>query len=467
MLPMLSAKDDRSTPRVTSPAPVLRLEKRPLIKDLPAMKVIYSKQIISRDDPDVSPSAKPVPFGRTQSQGVERGLDKRNSSPVKATTSNIERQPADNARPLDAEKSFSQEGSKTEGTASEKFIEVTTANFRSALKSQPQPKTDTQASDSKRSGQQHEKAFIDERAKSDWLKQYGQYLKRQLEDWQVQFSLRGQKDLAQPVRPAFLIVAPDEGVTATHAKESARSPAHHSRPFARPAAIQPEAAPSKFSLNDLRKRNQTAPDLNLIADGGKPPRVPPQISGSAFKISPPRPTVLPPPSLPEEVDSPRLAGKSAHGSNQSKGGVGSSDSLSLPQFTLRKHLTPSVKSFHHSMKARLNELQHASNGIIVEQDSEDNDESIDHPRAFEASRAQSLVKRFADFKNRNKTTVPPLHRGDQASIFGTAKEKPHGQPPVKENSKIRESENESNTSELLGDRLFKDLDLSLSSGPAS
>lgn len=460
ILPMISSKEEKSTPRTHNPHTVIRLDKRPVMKEHPAMKVIYSKKIINRDDPDFSPIQNHLtPLARGESAELEKSFNSKAGGLMKATISQLAEQENIKTNSI-KENSVEGNNSKLEESTSENFIEVNELNFLSKLKNKTKPKIDTPRERNTTSPKgERSKKIIQDDAKSTWAKQYSYYLSKQLADWQAQLSLQGNKEFGESVRPAFLIIAPDESVTASHPKESDRSPVNYLNSINRPGMVQPDNNLSKYSMNNIRKRNQTAPHLNLISEIGKISKFPPKLQSSKFQKSGPyRHIDHPTPSIPEEEDSPKLHGKSVQETNPSRG-LGSSDSLSLPQFTLRKKLTPSVKSFHHSMKAKINELQHASNSIIVEQDSEDNDESIDQPATFGADHDNSLAKRFVDFKIRNKTTVPPLHKGDQSSIFDTIKEI-NCEPAIKETSKIKETEDESYNSELLGDRLFKDLGIS-------
>lgn len=455
-LPMLSAKEDKPTDRPTArpsstPLSVLKLERKPKVKEHPQMKVIYSKKIISKDDPESLLSQLVPPRGKTLLPEQAKAMELPGVSPGEQSPE-VVKSPETGGEP-----SANKEFFKPEDSTSENYIEVNELNFLSELKktTKQKPASPRKSSSSSPKNTRTRK-LIDDQAKVDWNKQYNVYIDKQMADLKIINSFRGLNEFSVLSRPAFLILRPEDSATTSQPKGSVRSPEMVQNRQAPKSPLKVSQDANKFLLNSLRKRNQTAPDLNLLSNPGTlAQKSPPKITSGFVKIS-----TLPNNSnfkcIPEESDSGGEQQKSGVETNNSKG-VGSADSLTLPQFNLRRHLTPSVKSFQHSIKNKLNELHHNSNGVIIEQDSEENDESMNKDREFDKDALKTLSRKFVDLRNRNKTTAAPLNSSAQAFIFDTAKVQPPHQPGVRENSKIKETEDESNTSELLGDKLFKGL----------
>lgn len=419
------------------------------------MKVIYSKNIIKREESEISPKNKGPQLGRTHSSESDGRNVKKLSGFAKATTSNNE----EDIKPDSVkEKSRSKDNSKLNESLSDSFIEVNELNFLSKLKKKTKPK-DIQVDMASKSPTK--KKIIQDDAKSDWLKQYNHYLNQLIVPWQTQLKLQvTNTDLIQPVRPAFLIIGAEDSLTASQPKESVRSPINEPVTTIRPIIVQPEATNSKIALSSMKKRNQTAPHLNLISDFGKPSRFPPKLNESKFPMkSPGNHLYSTGPSIPEEADSFKVNERSVQASNNSREG-GSADSLTLPKPFLRsqgiQRLSRGVSN-SHSTKGRFN-VPIPERG--QQSESRSDDESMNNPADFDENHQSTpLNKKFVELLKRNRTTAAPLLK-DKENIFNTSKEKSPGQPVIKENSKIKETEDESKGSELLGDRLFKEFEMS-------
>lgn len=449
---------------------IIRLERKHIARDPPSMKIIYSKKIINRDDSDPMDIPKnQEPINRTQSADIDLAARARTSlAPIKAGIDNLGEIEVVKSLVEQQDLSFENPTSKSEESTSQNFIEVNELNFLSKLRTnstmQPMSSVEGLSSNPQIAVK---KQVIHETVKTDWLKQYNLYLNKQMEDSKAHLNFGGLKDYSQPIRPAIVIILPEESMIASQLKVSTpRSPVQYRPPVPKPIVpFTNDATQPKFSLSALRKRNQTAPHMNEKLETAQVTKVPSRILDQNLKRLTIKQAVCHELGSPEDFGSPNFqGGKSIHDVCHSKAGVGSADSINFPQFTLRRHVSPSVKSFHHSMKARMNEMHHASNGIIIEQDSEDHDdESIGNEVVFDSKKKQSMSKKLADLRSRNKTTLPAFNSGEQNSIFYNPKDTAPARPAIKETPKIKETEDESNDSELLGDRLFKGLNYSHSS----
>ena len=460
--PALSAKDDKPTAR---PNHIIRLDKKVLIRESdsqpPPLKVIYSKKIMSRESEFIQiPS--PNPILRGESNEFDSCMSPNPSSIRKATISNLEEGSSSRHHLDEKEAPEHKEMSKTEDSATENFIEVNSLHFLSKLQKDRKPKVVSRKNSSLSPVTRASRGIIRETDRSDWLREYNNYVKKQMSNTLAPVIKRDQAGFVQPISPSFIILpAESEKRMSSQQLVFPRGLSNYNQlpPMVRPDHHHRDSpSPTKFALGSLRRRNQTTPDLNKLAEIGARQAMIKSIKESRLQQDETT-------SRMTEDEGQNSNGKSANEAGQSKGGMGSSDSLGLPaptpsHFQNRKHFISSITKPQIN-KHHLHRYSSTANQIIPEQkESEESEDFRDENKSVDKGR-KAAPNLASDMRNRNKSALPTMNsEKNKESIFGKIVVSIPIKQTAKENSKIKETEDESRESELFGDRFFEGSDSS-------
>lgn len=468
--PIMSAKEMRAVESRGNR--VIKLDKKPVNRAPPQMKIIYSKKIIGADDPDFI-----QPKGLSSKQSAMESLFKipatrdqaENSEKQERSTSKIEK----HSEMTDNKTST---GNDAVEELVDDYIEVNEMHCFSKLKNEIKPrliKPNIHIDMLVSSGMLDSKTR--QKIKNALLPQYHSQLQRL-----TGLSVTGRNF----VTPAPMMPYMPPGIQqlgySKHVDNSPHDSNSATKHFKYPhpqivinnepvlgahqtgnsgVTQNSRAMNFKAALNSLRRRNLTSPDLQRMAESssvtkGNNPDTPitPKCQQAPLAVHQKGVKGLIAPNIPLEDfsagQSPMLPMRSI-------------DSLQVPQL---KHICSSVKSMKYTKSQMLNGVKDVN--VINEQYSEEENESIDNSISLNSfSPANDHAAKLNELRKRNKTELPSKTKTSTSeAIF---KENPENEclpksprtPERLSQNQIQETdepaEDESSSSNYIGDKLFE------------